>query len=155
MAFWNGSPQWDLEKDVPDLQGKVIVVTGGNVGLGFATIQHLVRHGAKVYMGARSEAKAKAAIAKLDLSSGKGSVEWLELNLSDPRDAKRAGERFLEKEQRLDVLVNNAALSVVPYSKIADGCHGDKPYQPICFHEHAVAPHGEDSERRWCRCPHR
>lgn len=53
-------------------------------------------------MGARNEAKAKEAIAKMDL--GEGSVEFLEVNLSDPAKAKEAAERFLGKEKRLDVL---------------------------------------------------
>lgn len=55
-------------------------------------------------MGARSEAKAKEAIARLDFGSGKGSVEWLELDLGDPRKAKAAAEKFLQKEKRLDIL---------------------------------------------------
>ena len=46
-------------KDMPNLSGKVIIVTGGNAGIGFQTTIALVRAGAKVYMGARSEAKAK------------------------------------------------------------------------------------------------
>ncbi|THH27682.1 hypothetical protein EUX98_g6503 [Antrodiella citrinella] len=118
MGLWNTALRWDIEKDIPDLEGKVVIVTGGNAGLGFATIQHLVTHGAKIYMAARSEERAKAAIAKLTL--GKGSVEWLELDLSDPREAKNAAERFLEKETRLDILVNCAAVTLVPYNKTKD-----------------------------------
>ena len=77
----------------------------GSSGLGFATIQHLVRHGAKIYMAARSEAKAKDAIAKLDFGTGKkGTVEWLELDLSDPKKAKESAERFMKLENRLDIL---------------------------------------------------
>ncbi|TCD60879.1 hypothetical protein EIP91_009370 [Steccherinum ochraceum] len=122
MGHSSSSPKWDIEKDIPNLEGKVVIVTGGNSGLGFATIQHLVRHGAKIYMGARSEAKAKEAIARLDFGLGKkGSVEWLELDLGDPRKAKAAAERFLQKEKRLDILVNNAALAIGPYAKTSDG----------------------------------
>lgn len=76
-------------------------------GLGFATCQHLVRSGAKIYLAARNEQRAKDAIARLDFSSEggkKASVEWLELDLSDPKMAKQAAERFLREEQRLDVV---------------------------------------------------
>ncbi|TCD60880.1 hypothetical protein EIP91_009371 [Steccherinum ochraceum] len=123
MGHWfSSSPKWDIEKDVPDLEGTVVIVTGGNSGLGFATIQHLLRHGAKIYMGARSEEKAKEAIARLDFGpEKKGTVEWLELDLSDPRKAKEAAERFLQKEKRLDILVNNAAITIAPYAKAHDG----------------------------------
>ena len=70
-------------------------------------MQHLARKGAKVYMGARNEEKAKAAIEKIHktgLAPGNGEVVWLPLDYSDPRDAKKAAEAFMEKEQRLDIL---------------------------------------------------
>ncbi|KAK6991812.1 hypothetical protein R3P38DRAFT_3290509 [Favolaschia claudopus] len=47
--------------------------------------------------------------------------EWLELDLADPRSARRAAEEFLGKEGRLDVLVNNAALVSGPFKLDADG----------------------------------
>ncbi|TFK52451.1 NAD(P)-binding protein [Heliocybe sulcata] len=115
---------FDPNRDIPDLKGKVIIVTGGNTGIGFATIQHLVRRGAKVYMGARNESKATGAIARLKaegMGPGFGEVHWLNLDLSDPRKAKKAAEDFAASESRLDVLVNNAALLMVPYEKTADG----------------------------------
>ncbi|OSD08182.1 NAD-P-binding protein [Trametes coccinea BRFM310] len=118
-------PQFDPSKDIPDLTGKVAIVTGGNAGLGYATVQHLVRHGAKVYIGARSEERAKAAIERLraeGLQPGNGELEWLEVNLSDPAKAKQAAEAFLQKESRLDILVNNAGVMRIPYN--VDGKYG-------------------------------
>ncbi|KAF8833682.1 hypothetical protein BDN67DRAFT_916467, partial [Paxillus ammoniavirescens] len=43
--------------DLPDLSGKVIIVTGGNAGIGYATVKHLARKGATVYMAARNKSK--------------------------------------------------------------------------------------------------
>ncbi|KAI0790325.1 NAD-P-binding protein [Abortiporus biennis] len=117
------SKGFNPDTDVGDLNGKVIIVTGGNTGIGYATIQHLARHGAKVYMAARSEEKAKAAIEKLNkegLGPRNGEVIWLELDLSDPRKVKKSAEAFLEKEKRLDCLINNAAMLVAPYAKTVD-----------------------------------
>jgi len=112
------SKQFDPVKDVPDLHGKVILVTGGNSGIGYATIQHLVRRGAKVYMGARNESKADAAIEQLTSEGlGSGSVHYFNVDMSDPIKAKAAAEEFLKKEERLDVLVNNAAKTLIPYAK--------------------------------------
>ncbi|KAK7053761.1 NAD-binding protein [Favolaschia claudopus] len=100
------------EDDLVDLHGKVAIVTGGNTGIGYATIQMLARKGAKVYMAARSEERALEAIKQLQSENiNDGSVHWLKLELSDPRAAKRAAQDFLEKETRLDILVNNAAKS--------------------------------------------
>ena len=47
--------------DIPDLTGRVSVVTGGNGGLGLATARQLAAHGAVVVIGARNIAKAEAA----------------------------------------------------------------------------------------------
>lgn len=73
--------------------------------MGFATVRHLVRRGAKVYMGARSETKANAAIERLKTAGiGSGEVLYLELDLSDVTKAKASAETFLSKESRLDIL---------------------------------------------------
>ena len=78
-----------------------------SAGIGFATVQHLARAGAKVYLAARNESRATGAIARLEqegLQPGDGEVIWLKLDLSDPRDAKKAAEEFLKREKRLDIL---------------------------------------------------
>ncbi|KAH8097034.1 NAD-P-binding protein [Cristinia sonorae] len=133
MGNSSSSPQWDIDRDVPNLEGKVIIVTGGNAGLGFATVQHLVRHGAKIYMASRSKEKVEAAIAKLDLREGAGSVEWLELDLGDPRKAKASAEKFLEKEARLEILVNNAAMVNAIYKKSIDDIQDVMVTNPFIF----------------------
>lgn len=50
---------------LPSLAGKVYLVTGGNTGVGFHTVEELAKHGARVYMGARSPSKAEAAIDRI------------------------------------------------------------------------------------------
>ncbi|KAG9311420.1 hypothetical protein JVU11DRAFT_8533 [Chiua virens] len=110
--------------DLPDLSGKVIIVTGGNAGIGYATVKHLARKGAKVYMAARNKTKAEEAIAKLEqegLGPGNGEVIWLEVDLIDPRNARRTAEDFMSREKRLDVLVHNAALFLEEYQLTPDG----------------------------------
>ena len=70
-------------------------------------MQHLARRGAKVYLAARSEARARDAIARLTeagLAPGNGELAWHELDLSDPRKVKKSAEDFAAKEKRLDVL---------------------------------------------------
>ncbi|KAL4079945.1 hypothetical protein V8B97DRAFT_1864678 [Scleroderma yunnanense] len=118
------SKNFDPDRDIPDLTGKVILITGGNAGIGYATVKHLARKGAKVYMAARNKARAEAAIADLQkegLGPGNGEVVWLELDLSDPRNAKNAAREFMNKEDRLDVLIHNAAVLVESYEMYPDG----------------------------------
>ncbi|KAF8156639.1 hypothetical protein B0H34DRAFT_658150 [Crassisporium funariophilum] len=101
------SRKFDPLTDLVDLKGKVVIITGGNAGIGFATVQHLARAGAKVYLAARNESRAIGAIARLEhegLGPGNGQVVWLKLDLCDPREAKKAAEDFLTRENRLDVI---------------------------------------------------
>ncbi|CAK5276220.1 unnamed protein product [Mycena citricolor] len=111
------------EADLVDLHGKVALVTGGNTGIGYATIQMLARKGAKVYMGARDQERAEAAIQQLEAEGiSDGSVHWLKLDLSDVRRVREAVASFCKKEERLDVLVNNAAKTFPgPYRVNDDG----------------------------------
>lgn len=60
-----------------------------------------------MYLGARDQSKAEAAIARLQLEglgSAAGEIVWLDLNLSDPRAAIRAARTFISLENRLDIL---------------------------------------------------
>ncbi|KAJ6585086.1 NAD-P-binding protein [Mycena capillaripes] len=97
-------------KDIPDLTGQVIIVTGGNTGVGKETAKALLEHNAKVYIAARSEEKAKAAIKDLQTQTGK-EAEFLLLDLADLHSIKRAAEEFTQKETQLHVLFNNGYVS--------------------------------------------
>ncbi|KAJ7645233.1 NAD(P)-binding protein [Mycena polygramma] len=92
--------------DVPDLSGKVMIVTGGNSGVGKETVKVLLQRNAKVYLAARSPASAKAAIDDLKAQTGK-EAEFLEFDLADLHSVKRAAETFISKENQLHVLFNN------------------------------------------------
>ncbi|KAJ7779818.1 NAD(P)-binding protein [Mycena metata] len=99
--------------DVPDLAGKVIIVTGGNSGIGKETAKALLQHNAKVYIAARSAEKSKAAIDDLKAQTGK-QAEFLLLDLADLTSVKRAAAEFAQKESRLHVLFNNAGVMEPP-----------------------------------------
>ncbi|KZS87631.1 NAD-P-binding protein [Sistotremastrum niveocremeum HHB9708] len=112
------------KSELVDLKGKVAIVTGGHAGIGYATVQLLVRQGAKVYIAARNESKVTGAIALLEsegLGPGNGTLQYLNLDLSDPRNGKKSAEIFSAKEERLDILVNNAGVSAMPLKLTNDG----------------------------------
>jgi len=102
-----GKPHWTA-KDMPDLAGKVVCVTGGNTGIGYETCKALLEHNAKVYLAARSEQKATAAIEKLKRETGKSDIHWLKLDLSDLPSCAAAAKELASKERKLDILFNNA-----------------------------------------------
>lgn len=76
-------------------------------GIGYTTTEQLARHGAKVYVAARSEGKAHAAIEKIHANNTKveaGKLIFLPLDLADLDSVAKAAEIFLKQEDRLDVL---------------------------------------------------
>jgi len=113
-------PTWSAN-DMPDLSGKVVIVTGGNTGLGFQTAKSLLQHNAKVYIGARNQAKAEEAIKNLKDLTGKEAL-FLKLDLGDLKAVKAAAEDFLIKEPELHILFNNGGVMVPPIELLtADG----------------------------------
>lgn len=93
------------------MKGKVVIVTGANVGIGQATAAGLARQGARVYFACRSKEKTEPVIEAMKQETGNGDLHLLKLDLADLAQVKASAQAFLEKEPRLDVLVNNAGLA--------------------------------------------
>ncbi|KAB5588886.1 hypothetical protein CTheo_7672 [Ceratobasidium theobromae] len=107
---------------IPDLAGQVIIVTGGNAGVGKETCKALLNKNAKVYLAARNKSKADEAIERLKRETGGKAPIFLELNLADLASVRKAAEEFKSKEQELHVLFNNAGVMVPPVEqKTANG----------------------------------
>ncbi|KAF7335669.1 NAD(P)-binding protein [Mycena venus] len=104
--------------DIPDLSGKVIIVTGANIGVGKETVKALLQHNAKVYLAARSPEKAKEAINDLKSQTGK-EAEFLQLDLADLHSVKRAAQEFNQKETQLHVLFNNGGVMGPPIEQLS------------------------------------
>ncbi|KAI9705325.1 MAG: hypothetical protein M1820_005155 [Bogoriella megaspora] len=109
---------------IPDLTGKVMLVTGGNAGLGREAVKQLALHGAKVYMGARSEKRATQSIKEILSecpSIPEGRIVWLQLDLSDLSRVVSAAQEIMVGESRLDVLVNNAGTGAMDFITTKEG----------------------------------
>ncbi|KAI9372200.1 hypothetical protein BJX61DRAFT_456349 [Aspergillus egyptiacus] len=116
-ANYIGGVDFRPERDIPDLSGKVILVTGGNTGLGKETIrQILVHHPAKVFLAARSEEKARAAITELQKHAPDNQIQltWLPLDLASTQSITNAATTFQSQSDRLDVLILNAGVMALP-----------------------------------------
>ncbi|KAF7343514.1 Short-chain dehydrogenase/reductase family protein [Mycena sanguinolenta] len=106
-------PHFRPERDMPDLSGKIALVTGGNTGIGYETVEQLLLKNAKVYLAARSGQKANAAIERLEAETKKRAI-LLQLDLADLRSVRKAAEAFLAQESRLDLLFNNGGVMISP-----------------------------------------
>lgn len=106
------------ERNLPSQKGKVYIVTGGASGIGFELASILYKAGGKVYIAGRSEASAHQAIEKIISSttqpSSAGHIEFLHLDLSDLSTIKSSAETFKSLEPKLDILFNNAGVSLPP-----------------------------------------
>ncbi|PLW11475.1 hypothetical protein PCANC_09525 [Puccinia coronata f. sp. avenae] len=113
-------PRW-TPSQIPDLKGRVAIVTGSNTGIGFFTALELVRHGAKTYLACRNPARAKEAIEKIKALVPGSDPQFLKLDITSLNSAHSAAHEFLKLENRLDILVNNAGIAFTPYELSEDG----------------------------------
>lgn len=112
------------DTDIPDLAGKVIIVTGGSSGLGKESALQLAKHNpSAIYITARTEARALAAMAEIHeaVPASKGKIKFLELDLGSLASVKKAANEFLSVSSRLDILMNNAGLMAAPAGVTTDG----------------------------------
>lgn len=128
VAWFTGSNLFNPGRDIPHLDGKVFLVTGGNAGLGAETVYQLARHDpAQIYLAARTSDKAQQAISDIEkrlLKEGKQTkvkIQHLPLDLSDFDSVAKAAQTVLAGTKRLDVLILNAGIMAVPPSRAKSG----------------------------------
>ncbi len=109
------------EKSIPDLTGKIIIVTGGNSGLGFEASKMFAKNGAKVIIASRSIERCEEAVSKIKVSLGKVDVEAMYLDLGNLDSVKEFVSEYIGKYDRLDILLNNAGVMFTPLMKTEDG----------------------------------
>ena len=114
------SENWTTTR-IPDLAGKVIIVTGANSGIGLESVREFARKGAEVILACRSLDKAEVALADIKNEIPSAKAEIMRLDLASLESVQQFAEAFKARHQRLDVLLNNAGIMAVPYGKTTDG----------------------------------
>jgi NAD(P)-dependent dehydrogenase (short-subunit alcohol dehydrogenase family) len=105
--------------DDGSLDGKLVLITGGNAGVGKETAVGLARAGAHVVFTSRDATRGADALADIRTRSGSDAVDVLPLDLANFASIRGFSEQFLTEYDRLDVLVNNAGL-VQQYPGVTD-----------------------------------
>ncbi len=103
-----------------NMQGKTVLITGANSGIGLATASELAKQGATVVITSRDINKGQQAVADIKQESGV-EVDMLQLDLASFASIKQCAEAFIEKYPQLHVLINNAGLSLSERQETEDG----------------------------------
>ncbi|WP_078325065.1 oxidoreductase [Mycobacteroides salmoniphilum] len=98
--------------ELPSFEGRTVIITGANSGLGLETARELARVGAHVVMAVRNTEKGKAAQATIT-----GSTEVRQVDVANLASVRA----FADTVEAADILVNNAGIMMVPQAKTVDG----------------------------------
>lgn len=105
--------RWTTQ-DIPSQSGRRVVITGANSGLGFETALALARQGAEITMAVRNLEKGEEALSRLRGAVPTARLQLEELDLASLKSVHAFGQRLLQKNQPLDLLINNAGIMAVP-----------------------------------------
>jgi NAD(P)-dependent dehydrogenase (short-subunit alcohol dehydrogenase family) len=114
------SEVWTAQ-NIPDLTGKVIIVTGASSGIGLEAAREFARKGATTILACRNMNKAQVALASIKSEIPGAKAEVMHLNLASLKSVHDFAEAFKARYDRLDVLLNNAGIMMVPYRQTEDG----------------------------------
>jgi NAD(P)-dependent dehydrogenase (short-subunit alcohol dehydrogenase family) len=114
---------WTTE-NIPDLKGRVFIVTGGNSGLGYESVKAFAAHGAEVILASRSAEKGEEARSKILTEYPQGNIRVMVLDLGDLESVRSFASEFNTNYKRLDVLLNNAGIMMTPYFTTRNGFEG-------------------------------
>ncbi|KAF5536685.1 alcohol dehydrogenase Bli-4 [Fusarium napiforme] len=118
-----GSVKFSPDTGIPSLKGKVILITGGNSGLGLETARALLKHEPfRIFLACRSKAKFDQAVNDLRQGgSNTDAVSFLTLDLASLSSIKSAAAEFQASSTRLDLLINNAGIMMTPEGLTEEG----------------------------------
>ena len=96
------------------LDGKTVVITGGNTGIGLETAVDLAKRNARVILGCRSVERGERAAVEVRKRSGNDNVVFVQLDLASLDSVRKFAAKILEDEPRVDILINNAGIMALP-----------------------------------------
>jgi len=108
-------------KSTARVDGKVVIITGSNTGIGKTTAIDLAQRGAIIVLACRNSEKSNAALKDIKRSSGVNCVYLMQADLSSLKSVKKFVAEFLGKFSKLHILINNAGVMMCPYEKTENG----------------------------------
>eukprot|EP00058_Branchiostoma_floridae_P027899 XP_002613390.1 hypothetical protein BRAFLDRAFT_68398 [Branchiostoma floridae] len=103
------------------MEGKTVIVTGANSGIGKETAKELSKRGGRVIMACRNMNKCQEARDQLVQETGNENVHCQQVDLASFESIRKFASRINKSEPKVDVLINNAGVMRCPHWKTADG----------------------------------
>jgi len=103
------------------LDGRTVIITGANTGIGKETAIDLAKRNARVILACRDGEKGTRAEKEIKQASKSDKVRFKQLDLASLASVKKFAAAILEEESRVDILINNAGIMRCPYWKTEDG----------------------------------
>jgi NAD(P)-dependent dehydrogenase (short-subunit alcohol dehydrogenase family) len=113
-------PEFNLE-EVPEQKGRIAIVTGANVGLGYETALGLASKKIKVVMACRNLEKARNAKVGILNQVPEANLEIIQLDLNSLESVRSFAAEYLKEYDKLDLLINNAGIMIPPYQQTKEG----------------------------------
>lgn len=111
---------WQLE-DLGPQDGRTVVITGGNSGIGFEAAKALTDKGARVIIACRNPNKARAVCQQIAADQTTANIEAVTLDLASLNSVRSCADELRRRCERLDVLINNAGVMAIPRRDTEDG----------------------------------
>ncbi|KAL7314099.1 hypothetical protein PS15m_007754 [Mucor circinelloides] len=106
---------------IPDLKGKVAIITGSNTGIGKVCALEMAKQGATVILACRNREKTMKVVDEIKAHTGNQNVEFIQLNLLKLASVKEFADQFLARHSELHILMNNAGVMMCPFGLSEDG----------------------------------
>ncbi len=111
---------WQVN-DLPDLSGRVVVITGGNSGIGLEAAKAVAGKNARVIIASRDPARAATAVEEIRAQRNDAQVEVVALDLASLASVRTCAQELGRRCERIDVLINNAGVMAIPRRDTEDG----------------------------------
>ena len=103
------------------LEGKTVIITGANTGIGLETAVDLAKRKARVILACRSLERGERAAVEVRQRSGNDNVVFVQLDLASLESVREFAAKILKDEPQIDILINNAGVSCLEGSLTVDG----------------------------------
>lgn len=110
-----------IDQNLHSQEGKTILITGGNSGIGYYAALALAKVGAHVVVAGRDPDRIDQAIKSIEAEGIDGHVEAGIVDLASLESVKQFAIHFVEANPKLDILINNAGVMMPPEGKTKDG----------------------------------